>query len=51
MSRKVTSATMLKLGAAAVVTVTAGQETVGRMVPPHTFDCLFLDMTLPDMDG
>ena len=50
-SGKVTSATMLELGAAAVVTVISGQEAVGRMVPPHTFDCVFLDMMLPDMDG
>eukprot|EP00271_Cylindrocystis_brebissonii_P023429 TRINITY_DN9710_c0_g1_i1.p1 TRINITY_DN9710_c0_g1~~TRINITY_DN9710_c0_g1_i1.p1 ORF type:complete len:1326 (-),score=247.40 TRINITY_DN9710_c0_g1_i1:1039-5016(-) len=48
LNRKVASATMLKLGAEAVVSVASGPEALRSLRPPHDFHCVLLDI---NMDG
>lgn len=50
-NRKVAEATMLKFGAAAVESCSSGAQALQLLLRSHNFDCLLLDLHLPDIDG
>ena len=50
-NRKGAEATMLKFGAQAVERCSSGAQALHLLSPTHTFDCVLLDLHLPDIDG
>ena len=50
-NRKVAEATMLKFGAEAVESCSSGAQALQLLLPTHNFDCVLLDLHLPDIDG
>eukprot|EP00897_Mesotaenium_endlicherianum_P010529 jgi/Mesen1/9504/ME000637S08954 len=49
--RKVAQATLVRYGVGSVVSVDSGMGALEELRPNHSFDCVLMDVQMPEMDG